>query len=219
MILIWLYPLLDCSPSLLTYFHLLCVFLPLQNRAGTNSPLNFAVVGGWEVGQPIFVHQIEPDSIPLKAGLRVGDQVSWSLSAHWGVNTVSLNLFLFYFNFLLKLLEINDSKCDKKDLRSVSQGHVTLHDSYTSEIMWPQFTIHYRWIQFSERITNSHWRSDPTCQVFHRCGDLSPIISCSIVFIEYKVYMANPPKIPADVSTMFYHNIISFIFFLVLFSP
>ena len=48
---------------------------PLQDRAGTNSPLHFDVVGGWEVGYPIFVSAVEPDSIPEGAGLRVGDQV------------------------------------------------------------------------------------------------------------------------------------------------
>lgn len=55
---------------------LLHVTISLQDRAGTNSPLDFEVVGGWEVGQPIFVDKVEPNSIPEKAGLRVGDQVS-----------------------------------------------------------------------------------------------------------------------------------------------
>lgn len=48
---------------------------PSQDRAGTNSPLEFEVVGGWEVGHPIFVHNVEPQSLPDKAGLRLGDQV------------------------------------------------------------------------------------------------------------------------------------------------
>ena len=46
-----------------------------QDRAGTNSPLDFNVVGGWEVVNPIFVSKVEPHSIPDRAGLRVGDQV------------------------------------------------------------------------------------------------------------------------------------------------
>ena len=49
--------------------------IPFQDRAGTNSPLDFNVVGGWEVAHPIFVSKVEPGSIPNRAGLRVGDQV------------------------------------------------------------------------------------------------------------------------------------------------
>lgn len=62
-----------------------------MDRAGTNSPLHFDVVGGWEVGYPIFVSAVEPDSIPEGAGLRVGDQI----------------------------LEINDVKAEKKEQREV----------------------------------------------------------------------------------------------------
>ena len=36
------------------------------------------MVGGWEVGHPIFVSAVEPNSIPDRAGVRVGDQVSVS---------------------------------------------------------------------------------------------------------------------------------------------
>ena len=53
----------------------LCFHSSPQDRAGTNSPLNFEVVGGWEVGYPIFVSRVEPSSIPELAGIRVGDQV------------------------------------------------------------------------------------------------------------------------------------------------
>ena len=65
----------------------LCFHSSPQDRAGTNSPLNFEVVGGWEVGYPIFVSRVEPSSIPEMAGIRVGDQVGVSfqcLDWEWG---------------------------------------------------------------------------------------------------------------------------------------
>ncbi|XP_064404349.1 rap guanine nucleotide exchange factor 6-like isoform X2 [Halichondria panicea] len=61
------------------------------DRAGTNSPLEFEVVGGWEVGHPVFVSKVEPGSMSEKAGLRLGDQI----------------------------LEINDGNCIKKELNQV----------------------------------------------------------------------------------------------------
>lgn len=57
------------------------------DRPGTNAPLNFTVVGGWSVGYPNLISEVERDSAPEKAGLRVGDMI----------------------------LEINDNKCDKKN--------------------------------------------------------------------------------------------------------
>jgi len=67
----------------------LFVFPPPQDRAGTNSPLSFEVVGGWELGHPIFVSTVEPNSIPERAGLRVGDQVSVSfLYLVWELVTI-----------------------------------------------------------------------------------------------------------------------------------
>ena len=57
-----------------------CSFLNIlflyQERDGINSPLDFSVVGGWELRQPIFVSEIVPSSIPAQEGLKVGDQVS-----------------------------------------------------------------------------------------------------------------------------------------------
>ena len=50
------------------------------------------MIGGWEIGQPVFVSKVEPNSLPEKAGLRVGDQI----------------------------LEINGSKSSKKELKDVS---------------------------------------------------------------------------------------------------
>ena len=51
--------------------------LPLpQDREASGTPLDFSIVGGWEIGHAVFVSDIRPDSIPLWAGLRVGDQVS-----------------------------------------------------------------------------------------------------------------------------------------------
>ena len=47
----------------------------LQDRAGTNSPLDFEVVGGSEYGSEIFVASVKTESMPDKAGLLVGDQV------------------------------------------------------------------------------------------------------------------------------------------------
>ena len=47
----------------------------LQDRAGTNSPLDFEVVGGSGYGSEIFVASVKADSMPEAAGLTVGDQV------------------------------------------------------------------------------------------------------------------------------------------------
>lgn len=47
-----------------------------QDRAGTNSPLDFEVVGGSEYGSEIFVASVKTESMPEAAGLLVGDQVS-----------------------------------------------------------------------------------------------------------------------------------------------
>ena len=108
-----------------------------QDRAGTNSPLSFEVVGGWELGHPIFVSTVEPNSIPERAGLRVGDQVSVSfLYSVWEVGQfLSFGQFPLpfcinglessFFSCLLRsislqILEINDAKCVKKELREVS---------------------------------------------------------------------------------------------------
>ena len=63
-----------------------------MDREASGTPLNFTVVGGWEVGKAVFVADIKPNSIPMMAGLRVGDQI----------------------------LEINGARCDKKELREVS---------------------------------------------------------------------------------------------------
>ena len=46
-----------------------------QDRAGTNSPLDFEVVGGSEYGSEIFVASVKPESMPEAAGLLVGDLV------------------------------------------------------------------------------------------------------------------------------------------------
>ena len=70
------------SPSQLSCRHFPCVFF-IQDRAGTNSPLDFEVVGGAEVGQPIFIHKVVEKSVPEEAGLRVGDQVH-SYVCSWG---------------------------------------------------------------------------------------------------------------------------------------
>ena len=51
------------------------VHVILQDRAGTNSPLDFEVVGGSEYSSDIFVASVKVDSMPEKAGLMVGDQV------------------------------------------------------------------------------------------------------------------------------------------------
>ncbi|XP_019851253.1 PREDICTED: rap guanine nucleotide exchange factor 6-like isoform X2 [Amphimedon queenslandica] len=64
-----------------------------MERDGINSPLDFSVVGGWELRQPIFVSEIVPNSIPAQEGLKVGDQI----------------------------LSINDTKCEGKELREVLQ--------------------------------------------------------------------------------------------------
>lgn len=54
-----------------------CVFSDcVQDRPGTNAPLNFTVVGGWSVGYPSLISEVARDSVPEKAGLRVGDMVS-----------------------------------------------------------------------------------------------------------------------------------------------
>ena len=55
-----------------SYVSLLCP----QDRAGTNSPLDFEVVGGSEYGSEIFVASVKTESMPEAAGLLVGDQVS-----------------------------------------------------------------------------------------------------------------------------------------------
>ena len=55
-----------------SYASLLCP----QDRAGTNSPLDFEVVGGSEYGSEIFVASVKTESMPEAAGLLVGDQVS-----------------------------------------------------------------------------------------------------------------------------------------------
>ena len=47
-----------------------------QDREASGTPLDFTIVGGWEIGHAVFVADIKPDSIPINAGLRVGDQVS-----------------------------------------------------------------------------------------------------------------------------------------------
>ena len=52
----------------------MCFFL--QDRAGSNTPLDFEVVGGSEYGSEIFVASVRSESIPEKSGLMVGDQVS-----------------------------------------------------------------------------------------------------------------------------------------------
>lgn len=65
-----------CKIKLFPASTFLSPFVLTQDRAGTNSPLDFEVVGGWEVGHPIFIHKVEPKSLPEEAGLRVGDQVS-----------------------------------------------------------------------------------------------------------------------------------------------
>jgi hypothetical protein len=62
-----------------------------MDRAGTNSPLDFEVVGGSEYASEIFVASVKPESMPEAAGLTVGDQI----------------------------LEINDVRCSKKDLKQV----------------------------------------------------------------------------------------------------
>ena len=60
-----------------TCIHVLCVCVCvwLQDRAGTNSPLDFEVVGGLEYGSEIFVASVKSESMPDRAGLLVGDQV------------------------------------------------------------------------------------------------------------------------------------------------
>ena len=49
--------------------------MAMQDRAGTNSPLDFEVVGGSEYGSEIFVASVKTESMPEAAGLLVGDQV------------------------------------------------------------------------------------------------------------------------------------------------
>ena len=77
------------------YIHtyiMLCVFMhPMQDRAGTNSPLDFEVVGGSEYGSDIFVASVKSDSIPEKAGLMVGDLVRG-----WGV-LYTFTLYMYFF--------------------------------------------------------------------------------------------------------------------------
>lgn len=63
-----------------------------MDREATGTPLNFTVVGGWEVGCPIFISRVETTSIPSKAGLRIGDQI----------------------------LQINETSCEKKELREIT---------------------------------------------------------------------------------------------------
>jgi hypothetical protein len=60
-------------------------------RDGINVPLEFDIVGGWELQQPIFVSDVKANSHPAGQGLKTGDQ----------------------------LLSVNDMKCDKKELREV----------------------------------------------------------------------------------------------------
>jgi hypothetical protein len=62
-------------------------------RDGINVPLEFDIVGGWELQQPIFVSDVKANSHPAGQGLKTGDQ----------------------------LLSVNDMKCDKKELREVNQ--------------------------------------------------------------------------------------------------
>jgi hypothetical protein len=62
-----------------------------MDRAGTKSPLDFEVVGGSEYNSEIFVASVKVDSMPEAAGLLVGDQI----------------------------LEINDVRCSKKELKQV----------------------------------------------------------------------------------------------------
>ena len=83
-----------------------------QDRAGTNSPLSFEVVGGWELGHPIFVSTVEPNSIPERAGLRVGDQVSVAfLYSVWEVRQFPLpccvnGLESSFFSYLLRSMSL-----------------------------------------------------------------------------------------------------------------
>ena len=49
---------------------------PSLGSSWYQSPLNFTVIGGWSVGYPILVSELEAGSDPEKAGLRVGDMVS-----------------------------------------------------------------------------------------------------------------------------------------------
>ena len=81
-----------------------------KDREASGTPLDFSIVGGWEVGHAVFVAEIKPDSIPLQAGLRVGDQVSTGWN--WKGNKP-------LFNVCLQILEINGTRCDKKELREV----------------------------------------------------------------------------------------------------
>ena len=62
-----------CTCILVFAVHFIFLY---QERDGINSPLDFSVVGGWELRQPIFVSEIVPSSIPAQEGLKVGDQVS-----------------------------------------------------------------------------------------------------------------------------------------------
>ena len=39
------------------------------------APLEFSVVGGWELTQPVFVSEVVPNSKPAEAGLKKGDEV------------------------------------------------------------------------------------------------------------------------------------------------
>ena len=67
-----LYPCVLHTYTVLYIHHIVIV----QDRAGTNSPLDFEVVGGSEYSSDIFVASVKGDSMPEKAGLMVGDQVS-----------------------------------------------------------------------------------------------------------------------------------------------
>lgn len=61
------------------------------DRDGVNAPLEFSVVGGWELSHPVFISEVTPGSKPDTSGLRKGDQI----------------------------LTINDTKCDQRELREV----------------------------------------------------------------------------------------------------
>ena len=40
-----------------------------------SAPLDFSVVGGWELAHPVYVSEVVPDSKSERAGLCKGDQV------------------------------------------------------------------------------------------------------------------------------------------------
>ena len=110
----------------------------------TNGLVYLSSCHGWEVGHAIFVSEVTPESRPAQVGLSVGDQVRLVITI-----LMTLESYL-YFDLLLcffwqaiyvhvcssQILTVNDTKCDKRELREVSPSLSFCHWTICLFCIW-----------------------------------------------------------------------------------